>query len=123
MEMIEDHLEANLEGDANEIEDNLEMGVDVNKIEDHLKADFEGDVILDLVPPVQREVDIQDLEDNAWVNEYDKEAGGENDFIEDTQTSHKRHSHSRPFQFDHQFSPLGFLFNRFAPIPKKTKGL
>ncbi|CAI9300680.1 unnamed protein product [Lactuca saligna] len=71
---IEDHLEADLEEDVNEIEDNLleenlEMGVDANEI----------------VPPVQGEVAIQGLDANAWVGEDDQEIDGNIDFIEDTQ--------------------------------------
>ncbi|CAI9289938.1 unnamed protein product [Lactuca saligna] len=88
VEMIEDHLEEDLEEDVNEIEDNLlednlEMGVDVNEIEDHLET--EGGVIRDLVPPVQGEVAIQDLDAYAWVSEDDKEIDEDNEFIEDTQ--------------------------------------
>ncbi|CAI9271322.1 unnamed protein product [Lactuca saligna] len=99
---IEDHLEADLEEDVNEIEDNfleenLDMGVDANEIEDHLEADLEEDVneiednlleenlemgvdVNEIVPPVQ-EVAIQGLDANAWVGEDD----GNIDFIEDTQ--------------------------------------
>ncbi|CAI9296904.1 unnamed protein product [Lactuca saligna] len=60
-----------------------QKGVDVNEIENYLEAEW--DVIHDLVPLVQREVAIQDLDANAWVSEDYEETNGENDFIEDTQ--------------------------------------
>ncbi|CAH1417092.1 unnamed protein product [Lactuca virosa] len=91
-------LEADLEENVNQIEDNLlednlEMGVDGNEIEDRLEADLEEDVneiednllednlemgvdANEIVPPVQGEVAIQGLDVNAWVGEDDEEIDG-----------------------------------------------
>ncbi|CAH1416339.1 unnamed protein product [Lactuca virosa] len=71
--------------EPHEVAHALERGDDVNEIEDHLEANLEGDVIPELVPSAQGEVAIQDLDANAWVSEDYEETDGDDEYIEETQ--------------------------------------